>query len=382
METLAEGERVSSLAVRKVEGGYTVASITYASQFPVGSPKARAPQPAASSQRAATVVVRALEEHGDLKRSPTVVSVKAESVGGIALASSPFDPGEAVLAWVGRDGGAGQVFLTRLGRSGEKLGQRMLTRSKGGCSDVALAAVPGAFIVSWLDERDGRAAIYAAKVGRDLDRVGEEHRIAESKGEASELRLLAGRAEVLLAWIEMREQVSTSGIFAARLAPDLSLRAEPTRVLPAPRTASSLQLTRLADGVLFGWVQTSGADPHQSHRGAALAWVDAPLRAISEPKLVALPADATAVALDCDDPSAQASPRCRVVVSGGEEGQLSIYGFLFQPNETIRTPGRLAAIGGVSVEDVSPVLFGERLFFAEDDMHGGGRVRMAKIGWR
>src|SRR5262252_7506011 len=94
LDTLAEGERVSSLAVRKVEGGYTLASITYASQFPlgrtpsahgeVGASKARAPQPAASSQRAATVVVRALEEHGDLKRSPTVVSAKAESVGGIA----------------------------------------------------------------------------------------------------------------------------------------------------------------------------------------------------------------------------------------------------------------------------------------------------------
>jgi len=70
------------------------------------------------------------------------------------------------------------------------------------------------------------------------------------------------------------------------------------------------------------------------------------------------------------------------VVSGGEEGQLAIFGFLYRPSEIVRTPARLAAIGGVSVEDVSPVLFGGRLFFAEDDMHGSGRVRMAKIAWR
>jgi hypothetical protein len=236
--------------------------------------------------------------------------------------------------------------------------------------------------VAWLDEREGRAGVYAAKVGRDLDRIGEEHRIAESKGEASELRLVAGRTEVLLAWIEMRQQVGTSGIFAARLAADLSPRAEPTRVLLAPRTASSLQVTRSGDAFVFGWVQSSGSGPRESRRGAALAWVDPSLRAMPEPKLVAVPADVTAMALDCDEPVSQSSSGCRVVVSGGEEGELSIYGFLYRPTETVRAPARLAAIGGVSVEDASPVLFGGRLFFAEDDMHGGGRVRMANIVWR
>src|SRR5262249_26613806 len=98
LDTLAEGERVSSLAVGKVERGYTLASITYVNQFPSGASKAgRAAPPAANAPRAATVVVRALEERGDLKKSPTVISVKAESVGGIALAPSPFAAGEAAL---------------------------------------------------------------------------------------------------------------------------------------------------------------------------------------------------------------------------------------------------------------------------------------------
>jgi hypothetical protein len=372
--TLAETERVAGLSVRSLGAGFVLTSVTYVDQ---GLPT-RAPAPATA--KGAMVAVRALDEHGDLRRTPFVVSAKAESVGGVALSASPFDANEVALAWVGRDAALGQVFLTRLGRTGEKLAQRMLTRSKGGCSDVALAPAKGGWIAAWLDGRDGHTAVYAAKVGRELDRVGDEHKIADTKGEPSEVRLVPQRSEIVLAWREAREEPGASGIFATRVASDdLTVRVDPTRILRTSRSASSLQVARAGDGLVFGWVQMAENAPG-SRRGVAMAWVDASLRSAGEPKMLAVPVDASGLALDCDAP--QSSSACRVVISGGEGEQLALYGSMVRPAESNATSSRLAVTAGPSTEDTSPVLLGDRLFFAEDDLHGSGRIRVAQLVWR
>jgi hypothetical protein len=337
--------------------------------------------------RGATVIVRTLDDRGDLTRPPTIISVRAEPVGGVVLVPSPFDAGEVGLAWVGQDEGVGQVFLTRLSQSGEKLGQRMITREKGGCSDVALVAAGGGFIIAWLDNRDGRPAVYAAKVGRNLERVGPERRIAETRGEASGLRLVAQQGEVVLAWIEARDGDGTSGIFAARLASnDIETRALPARISAASRLASSLWVGRFGDGLLFGWIEVRqvGKSPPPWRRGVVLARVDSALRAREGATFVQVPADASSLSLDCAEGDTRASGGgfCRVVVPGGEQGQLSIYGLLYQPGAAIAPATRLAGAEGASMEDVSPVLLDTRLFFAEDDLHGGGRVRAATLAWR
>ena len=46
--------------------------------------------------------------------------VKAVSVGGVALAARTGPRDEVCLAWVGKDGGVGQVFVTQLSQSGDK----------------------------------------------------------------------------------------------------------------------------------------------------------------------------------------------------------------------------------------------------------------------
>src|SRR5699024_9716066 len=109
-------------------------------------------------------------------------SVKAESVGGVALAVKPGPREEVALAWVGKDGGAGQVFLTQLSASGEKQTQRMLTHSKGGCSDVTLTSTQSGWLVGWIDSRDGLADVNVARVGKDFARIGAERRVAQIKG--------------------------------------------------------------------------------------------------------------------------------------------------------------------------------------------------------
>jgi hypothetical protein len=394
IDTVAESERVASLAVLPVDHGYLLASVTYVDQAlpaarnsPSGASRSAAAHAAtrATGPHAATVVVRALDERGNLKKSPTVVSTKAESVGGVALAPSPFDAGEVVLAWVGLDGAVGQVFVTRVGRSGERLSQKMMTRSKGGCSDVAVGALKGGFVAAWLDQRDGSSAVYVAKLSRELERIGDEHKIADTKGEASQLRLVADSGQVVLAWSEAREEEGSSGIFGARLAvDDLSIRAESARIFHASRAASSLQLARLQNGLVYGWVEAPGAEKTRASapiRGVTLGWVDAS-RSAAEPRALSLPVDTSALAFDCGNPRGQASSTCRVVVSGGEQGQLSFYGFSYRPSEASETPARLAAMAGPSTEDTSAVLIDGRLFFAEDDLRGGGRLRVAQLDWR
>ena len=41
----------------------------------------------------------------------------------------------------------------------------------------------------------------------------------------------------------------------------------------------------------------------------------------------------------------------------------------------------MASLTGVSTEDTSPVLVKNWLFFAEDNLRGGGRIRKAKLAW-
>jgi hypothetical protein len=245
--------------------------------------------------------------------------------------------------------------------------------------------VNGGWIVAWLDEREGRPAVYAAKVGRNLERIGEERKIAETRGEASELRLVPARGEVVLVWSEAREDGLTSGIFAARLEiDDASARAEPARVLRTSRMAGSLHARWFEDGLVLGWVQSlEPVKPGKegSRRGVALARVLAPFRGLSDPQLFALPADASSLALDCDEPRAEASSVCRVFVSGDEQDQLSMYGLVYRPAAPLPLPLHFAALSGVSTEDTSPVLVDGRVFFAEDDLRGGGRIRTATITW-
>ena len=380
---LAEGERIADLSVLAQPGRFLLAWVTY---FDGGGPLLRAAPrggrkqtdaPPPQQQRGASVVVRALDAEGEAIGASNVISVKADSIGGVSLAAAQSAPEDAALAWVGKDAGIGQVFVTRLSRSGEKLAQRMLTRSKEGCSDVALVGHKDGFIVAYVDSRDGGAGVYTAKVGKDLQRIGAERLVSRAKGEASDVRMLTRGDELVVAWAEARRNPELYGIFAARLlTSDLSVRGDPTRVVLAPRHAKGIELGALDDGVALGWVEDSvtGAATTNAPRTAALIRLDAALRGHAEPVRVALPVQASSLALDCDHP-------CRVVVAGSEGDELTFYGFLYDGNLP-QPAARLASIPAVSTEDTNPVVSRDWLFFAEDNLHGAGRIRKAKLAWR
>jgi hypothetical protein len=371
---LAEGERIADLAVLAQGDRYLLAWVTY---FDGGGPQLRAKartsgkQAAAPAppQRGATVAVRALDAEGEAMGGSNVISVKADSIGGVSLAAGATAQGDA---------GIGQVFVTRLSRAGEKQAQRMLTRSKEGCSDVALVADKDGFIVAYVDSRDQAAGVYAAKVGKDLQRIGAERLVAPVKGEASDVRMLARADELVVAWAEARQSPEVYGVFAARLlASDLSVRGDPTRVILSPQHAKGIELAAFEDGIALGWVEEAraiGAAGAGGQKTAVLVRLDQALRVGAEPTRIPLPVQASSLALDCDRP-------CRVVVAGSEGDELAFYGF-FYDGHLAQPAARLASIPAVSTEDTNPVVSRDWLFFAEDNLHGAGRIRKAKLAWR
>jgi hypothetical protein len=379
LDAFGEGDRIADLAAIQLADRILMAWVTYLDPKPVPSPNptrargTQAPSPAVSKQ-GASVMVRALDQAAEAVGPATVISLKAESVGGVAIAAGPGPHEDVALAWVGKDGGVGQVFVTQLSAAGEKQTQRMLTHTKGGCSDVTLAPTTGGWLVGWIDSHDGYADVNVAKVGKTLARIGAEHRISQTKGEASELHLLTrARAtgdEVVVAWNEVRADAALSGIFAARLtSADLTVRGDPVRVAQAAGHAHGLDLAPLEDGVVVGWIDDAAAK-----RTVLLARLDPSLHLVAEPVRPSLRSDPSSIALDCDH-------TCRVVVPSADQGQLLLYGFAYD-GRSADPPARLSVIPGASTEDVSPVLVRDWLFFAEDNLHGGGRLRRAKIVWR
>jgi hypothetical protein len=241
-----------------------------------------------------------------------------------------------------------------------------------------LASFGAGWIVGYIDSHDGGADVNVVKVGKDLARIGAEHRIAQLKGEASELHLVIRGDELVLVWNEVRADAALSGILAARVSSsDLEVRGDPVRVVPAAPHARGLDVAPFGDGIVLGWTEDGppGKKETATKRTTALARLDASLHMMGEPVRPTLGFDPSAIALDCDR-------ACRVVVPGADQDQLVLYGFGYDGDKSVDPPARLAAISGASTEDVSPVLLGSWLFFGEDNLHGGGRVRRAKIAWR
>ena len=296
----------------------------------------------------ATVSVRPLDPKLEPMAAPKVISAKADAAGGVSLAPSA-NGDELALAWVGKDAGVSQVFLTRLSRAGEKQAQKMLTHAKGDCSDVALAKLGTGWVVAWVEQDANSATLYTAKVGRDLQRTSAEQVIARAKGEASQVRLMTRGDDVLLAWNETQGD-SFSGVYAARLAADtVSLRSDPVRLAVSPGRVHGLRVAGFGEGLVLAWLE--GRDltrEANKERAAVLLRVEPSMKTSSEPTRVPIDVDASSLAISCSDHT------CRVMTPGADRGELVLDGFLYDGTRATK-PNRVATIPNVSSEDVSPV---------------------------
>lgn len=419
---LADGDHLAKVASTSLPGGGSLVGwVTYFLEGPVeDGGKAKG-----AEGLTATVGVRSIAASGEPGKT-AVISQRAMSIGGVALASAPppasGKPGETVVAWVARERNEPQVFLTKVGEDGAKLAQKKLTvvprkkpaGAKGAaavpseCSDVAIAYAPPAaaadkpagkpdtkdgFIVAWVDTRDGNAEIYAAKVDRTLTKIGPDKRITSAPGDAAEVQIAMRGNEAWLVWSDARTSVEEGNgdIYLVRLdARSLQKIGEETRLFASEGHSRSPSFASTQGDLSVAWIEEP-TDAGKPGGGGAAEGGDAGLRiarigdkgsVLGAPSLVRGEGGAwvTSAAVSCGAKS------CRGALTSlvGETLLLGAFELGLGSSNGAGPLKLLAALPGGAGQDVS-LAFGTpsatSLFFADNAVGGTGRVRWMSIAW-
>ncbi|MGK3998282.1 hypothetical protein [Sorangium sp. So ce1024] len=410
VRALFEGDSLAKVAAAELDGGAAMAAwVTY---FVEGASN-RAPR---GQDLSATLAVRAASPGGLGKLS--VISQKASSIGGVAIAAAPPAPadakgqggaaGESVIAWVARERGETQVYVTKLDATGAKVAQKKLTtaprKKQGGvaseASDVAIAYDgAGGFIVAWVDTRDGNAEVYAARVDRALNRTVPDRRITNAPLDAAEVQIAVRGQEAWLVWSDARPAggaaaggagdqggEASGDIFLARLdVKTLQRIGDETRLHASPEHSRSPVLAPYEGGAVVGWVDEAAAEGAAAGGGGArglarFVRLDGGGAVQGPPLTVAAPdgAPVMSVALACDKV-------CRGVLASAPGDSMALNAFTLAPGEAAAPAMKpLAWLTGSASQDVSPAFAGRSgasLIFADDAVSGSGRVRWMTIAW-
>lgn len=242
--TVSTGDTISDIAAVQLEGATLVATLSSALDDP-GKP-----------QKGATLSTRVIA-NGKVQESQ-MISPRALSVGGVALAPSDRNDGGAVMAWAARENGDPEVHLSRLDRRGKRINDVQLTTTKGEASHVAIARVEGGFIVAWVDGRSGNGEVFATKVNSDLGRIVREEKITTAPGDASDLSIVATKNTVWAAWADPRESPEDrfADIFFTAIEPhDAKKRFDEIRVVASAPNSRSPEIVATDGAVTIGWIE-------------------------------------------------------------------------------------------------------------------------------
>lgn len=421
LTALFDGEHISKVAAADLgQGkGSLVAWVTY---FLDGATGDGAPKKGKGEDPfAATLGVRPIGADG-VPGKTQILSRRAQSIGGVAMATAPArapdkdakgpgKPAETAIAWVAREKGESQVYLTKVGADGAKIAQKKLTivvrKKKEGIvnevSDVAIAYDgDDGWIVAWSDTRDGNAEIYVARVDRDLKKVIPDRRITDAPGDSAEVQIVArpSSKDVFLVWSDARQSVEDGNgdMHLARLdAKTLEKRGPESRIFASEGHSRTPTLISSPAGLVAAWIEEpsgdSGRDPRQGSpgqpaggkrageggdAGVRVALFDEKGVVIGAPTLIRGEGGAvTSVTVACDK-------RCRGVLSSAAGETLVLGAFELTPGAGAGPLKTLGSLSGGVTQDVSPVFAGaaaDSLFFADDAVGGSGRVRWMTIAW-
>ena len=376
MEAVASAEPLSDVDWVRVGKTSLAAWVTY---FNPSTPYERRKKPAPDGRfdpLRALLQLTTIAVDGAVAK-PQTISLRARSLGGVALAAGAPARKEALLVWTAIDRKVPQVFTTLVGADGRKIQQKMLTRSKGEVSDVAVEYVgDDSWILAWVDERHGDPEVYVTKVNRLLQRSVPERRITNAKGAASSLTLLRRGDHVLVAWADARdsEKEGWADVFAARVkVSDASLIGDARRVAKTRLHSHSPVLAGSGDRAALAWIEDEpDALAAGDHPGAMLAILGPDGRLVGEPK--PLRGTGTVIGVDIECPPGGG---CRFALSStiGERAALEV----LTAGDTVKHR-RIAWLGGPSAPVVAPVIEGGALLYA-DQKDKDGRVRRMSVDW-
>lgn len=373
LEVLAKTEPLADLALGRLGSTSLAAWVTY---FDPTAPWEKLTKPAADGRLdppRALLQVRA----GSLP--PETISIRARSLGGVALGPSASGSAEALLAWTAMDFKLPQVFVTVVDDKAKKLRQRMLTRAPGEKSDVAVTGVGDGWLVAWIDERSGDPELYAARVNRLLQNAGPEKRITSAAGGAAEVALLPRGQDALVAWSDARdkEHPGVGDIYVALLkGADASLLGAEQVVAKTPRHSRSPALSALGKGALLAWIEESvSASGEPGDAEARVVELGADGRPVGSSVGVSASAGPPgAVAVDCED------ERCRVLLLVQRERGPELWVADWSAGK-LGAPRRLLGLTSGVPLTIPPAVLGPEVLLA-DRAGNQGRARRLLVDWK
>ncbi len=372
--TLSSGDTVTDIAAIPFGEGTLLATLEGGALDDPKKPNAKA----------ATLTTRLLDKKGAVLEKQ-VISTRALTVGGIALAPAEKIDDGALLSWVARENGDPEVHVTRLDKRGKRTNDAQLTTTKGDASDVALAQVPGGWLVAWVDGRNKNGEVYATKVAPDLSRIAREERITTAAGDKTDIVMLRQEGVVWIAWSDTREspQEGFGDVYVAQVQPGDAKRPAPeTRLLASAAHSRSPRLAPTANGVLAGWIEEApmGIDKPGDAFGAMVVELDRKGQLVAAPSRVRLGGDgaAHAIALEARPSGAVAviarASKDEVVLDAAELGVLGKTGPQAWP---------LLSLEGPPSMDVVVEIAQGALYFNDDGHEDKDkRTRRASVLWK
>jgi hypothetical protein len=378
IEAVAGADPLSDAAAARVGDTTLAAWITY---FDPTTPWERLKKPAPDGRfdpLQARLEIRAIGKSSADSPAAQNVSLRARSLGGVALTSGEPAHKDALIAWAAIDNKQPQVFLTLVDATGRRLQQKMLTRRQGDVGDVALASVSDGFFVAWVDERHTDPEVYVTKVNRMLQRVAPERRLTTAAGGATGVTLLARGDHVIVAWADARdaEHPGWADIHGAKLrASDGEPLAAEHRIAESRLHSHSPVLAALGTNTVIAWIDHEPeASSPAAGTGVRIALLDDKASTSGEPATISASGGTPrSLALEC-------SARCRFVMSVDPAGRGELQAFEWQPGVDPKIV-RLAGLSGPGAQSVAPTLLGRELFYADQAGATQGRVRRMLIDW-
>lgn len=370
LRTLASTDPLADVAAARAGGGWLVASLT---QFDESTPYVRRKTPAPDGRLAPLRALLSVQPFSNDGRADArqIISYRARSTSGIALTRLGDD--RALLAWTALDQQRPEVFATSIGKDGEPVAQRMLTKGAGDVRAVAAAPLPRGSVVAWIADRDGASRLFAARLNQDLRRTAPEQRLSTASGFTG-LSLVRQADEAWLAATRRGEREEVLAVTrldpksAARRGDEIAIRRSGTSTLSSPVLVSN------GAGALLAWVERPLVGGGDVARAFVVA-LDADAQRVGEPLGVASPSgDPTAVRLFCEE------GHCQGVLDVRPPDGPLLEGFDWRAGNV--PEARVLVYRAGAAADPPAFALTEGAVLYADRLERRGSLRRAGIGWR
>lgn len=367
-EIVATLPELSTLRARAVTGGVLASWLSYFDpSVPETMKEPRAPDGRPAPMRA-WVKSQFLATRGEelALSEEAVISYRARSLGGLGVV--PVGT-RFLYGWAAIDGREPGLFLTLVDAVGRKVEQKMVAKSSGEITDIAVLALPSGFLVAWVDARGSSPDLYALRVDDKLRPIGQEIRLSDGLVDPTGVTLVRLGGRALLAYVDHRQDESASDLFLLPLVAETGQPASlARRLFPSPEHTFSPLLVPAepGEGALLAWLE---AGEPGSARGRLLAVeLDGEGRPVASP--AALPIAGEVRSFD----ARRSGTRTEVVFTVAREGRGELWGALVGD---AHPPRLLTTLEGPPSQTVAPALAGSYVLVA--DRKGGGPTNLRAL---